>query len=171
MFLSMFPMLFRKVYLSFEELGADVSMSLRQLQIGLSESWKLCLNLCSRRWLKSNLNLVNNFTPLGLWQLKQCFQKDVWSLKMFSWRHSSLLNCEYLGPALFHWITAEGKKEFWKKLWFILNRGILLVFLVLYVLTEIGIILNRHFGHFYLKILQKETQFSAPSSFFKGLQT
>ena len=38
MFLSMFPMLFRKVYLSFEELGADVSMSLRQLQIGLSES-------------------------------------------------------------------------------------------------------------------------------------
>ena len=54
--------------------------------------------------------------------------------------------------SLIHSITAEGKKEFWKKLCFTLNRGILLVFLVLYVLTEVRIIPNRHFGHLYLKI-------------------
>ena len=72
----MLPMIFRKVDLSLEKLiqwtrkWTDVSISLPQLQIGLSESWKLCLNLRSRRWLKPNLNLVNNLTPLGLWQLK-----------------------------------------------------------------------------------------------------
>ena len=61
--------------------------------------------------------------------------------------------------SLFHSITAEGKKEFRKKLCFTLNRGILLVFLVLYVLTEVGIILNRYFGHLYLKILKKQHSF------------
>ena len=67
-FLSVLPIMFKRVDLSFEKLGqwrskwADVSVSLPQLQIGLSESWKLCLNLCSRRWLKPNLNLVNNLT-------------------------------------------------------------------------------------------------------------
>ena len=61
--------------------------------------------------------------------------------------------------SLFHPIAAEGKKEFWKKLCYTLNRGILLVFLVLYVLTEVGIILNRYFGHLYLKILKKQHSF------------
>ena len=61
--------------------------------------------------------------------------------------------------SLSHSITAERKKEFWKKLCFTLNRGILLVFLVLYVLTEVGIILNRYFGHLYLKILKKQHSF------------
>ena len=40
-----------------------------------------------------------------------------------------------------------------------LNRGLLLVFLVLYVLTKVGIILNRYFGHLYLKILKKQHSF------------
>ena len=61
--------------------------------------------------------------------------------------------------SLFHSITAEGKKEFRKNLCFILNRGILLVFFVLYVPTEVGIILNRCFGHLYLKILKKKHSF------------
>ena len=42
---------------------------------------------------------------------------------------------------------------------FTLNRGILLVFLVLYVLTEVGIILNRYFGHLYQQILKKQHSF------------
>ena len=56
MFLWMLSMIFRKVDLSFEKLvqwrrkWGDVSISLPQLQIGLSESWKRCFNLCSRRW-------------------------------------------------------------------------------------------------------------------------
>ena len=49
-----------------------------------------------------------------------------------------------------------------------LNRGLLLVFLVLYVLTKVGIILNRCFGHLYEK-LEKATQYHP--LFFSGVQT
>lgn len=45
---------------------ADISMSVPQLQVGLIGSRKLCLNSCSRRWLKPSLILVNNLTPLRL---------------------------------------------------------------------------------------------------------
>ena len=161
----MLPMIFREVDLSFKKLGQwrrkwpDVSVSLPQLQIGLSESWKLCLNLCSRRWLKPNLNLVNNLTPLGLWQLKTVLPEGRVKFKSVFLKIFKLSELQIFMSSLFHLITAEGKKEFWKKLCFTLNRGILLVFLVLYVLTEVGIILNRYFGHLYLKILKKQHSF------------
>ena len=61
--------------------------------------------------------------------------------------------------SLSHSITAERKKEFWKKLCFTSNRGILLVSLVMYRLKEAGIILNRYFRHLYLKILKKQLGF------------
>ena len=41
--------------------------------IGFTQSWKQCLNLWSRRWLKPSHNLVINFTPFGLRQLKKEF--------------------------------------------------------------------------------------------------
>ena len=152
MFLSVLPMIFRKVYLSFENLGywrrkwADVSISLPQLHIGLGKSWNLCLNLCSRRWLKPNLDLVNNLTPLGLWQLKTVLPEGRMKFKSVFLKIFKLSKLQIFGSSLFHLITAEEKKEFRKKLCFTLSRGIL-VFLVLYVLTEVGIILNRYFGH------------------------
>ena len=61
--------------------------------------------------------------------------------------------------SLFLSINAEGKKEFGKKLCFTWNRRILLVFLVLYVLTEVGMILNSYFGYLYLKLLKKQHSF------------
>ena len=161
----MLPMIFRKVDLSFEKLGqwrrkwADVSISLPQLQIGLSESWKLCLNLCSRRWLKPNLNLFNNLTPLGLWQLKKVLSEGHEKFKSVFLKIFKLSEFRIFRSSLFHSITAEGKGEFWKKLYFILNRGIFLVFLVLYVLTEVGIMLNRYFGHLYLKTTKSQHNF------------
>ena len=127
--------------------------------IGLSESWKLYLNLCSRRWLKPSLNLVNNLTPLGLWQLKTVLPEGRMKFKSVFLKIFKLSELRIFRSSLFHSITAEGKKEFRKKLCFTLNRGILLVFLVLYVLTEVGIILNRYFGHLYLKILKKQHSF------------
>ena len=36
-------------------------------------SWKLCRNLCSFRWLKSNLKRLNSFRPLILWTSKTEF--------------------------------------------------------------------------------------------------
>ena len=169
----MLPMIFRKVDLSFQKLGqwrrkwADVSISLAQLQIGLSESWKLCLNLCSRRWLKSNLNLVNNLTPLILWQLKTVLPEERMKFKIVLLKIFKFSELQVFRSSLFHSITAEGKKEFRKKLCFTLNRGILLVFLVLYVVTEVGILLNRYFGHLYLQILKSSTV-SCSIFFFQG---
>ena len=161
----MLPLISRKVDLSFEKLRkwrrkwADVSVSLLRLQIGLSESWKLCLNLCLRRWLKSNLNLVNNVTHLGLWQLKTVLPEGRMKYKSVFLKIFKLFELQILRCSLFDSITAEGKKEFWKKLCFTLNKEILLVFLKLYVHTEVGIILNTYFGHLYLKILENQHSF------------
>ena len=46
------------------------STSLPQLHIGFSVSWKLCLNLCSRRWLSPSRIRVIYLIPIGLWQSK-----------------------------------------------------------------------------------------------------
>ena len=43
------------------------STSPRHLHNGFSESWKLCLNLCSRRWLRPRRSLVRNLIPCRLW--------------------------------------------------------------------------------------------------------
>ena len=84
----------------------------QQLQLGLIESWKVCLSLSLRMWLKTSFNLVNNLTPLVLLPLKNWFQKEVWTLEHFSWRYSNFLNVEYFKySSLFNSITAEWKKE------------------------------------------------------------
>ena len=164
-----------KVDLSFKKLGqwrrkwADVSISLPQLQIGLSESWKLCLNLCSRRWLKPNLNLVNNLTPLGLWQLKVVLPEGRMKFKSVFLEMFELSELRMFSSSLFHSITAEGKRNFERNcalLWI----EVYYYYFVLYVLTEVGIILNRYFGYLYLKILKSNTV-SCTIFFFKGFQT
>ena len=33
---------------------------------GLSESWKICLNFCGRKWLKIETKLCNKFNPLWI---------------------------------------------------------------------------------------------------------
>ena len=74
MFLSMLFIMLRKAIL--EQLKkwwnkwVGVSMSWPQMQIGLSEFRRPCLNLCSWRWLRPSLNLVSYLTLFGLWQLK-----------------------------------------------------------------------------------------------------
>ena len=56
-----------------EQLGkkwiAD-STSLPQLHIGFCVSWKVYLNLCSRRWLSRSRIRVTYFIPIELWQSK-----------------------------------------------------------------------------------------------------
>ena len=164
----MLPMIFREVDLSFKKLGQwrrkwpDVSVSLPQLQIGLSESWKLRLSFCSQRWVKPNFNLVNNLTPLRLWQLKTVLSEGRMKFKSIFLKIFKLFELRLFRFSFFHSTTTERKKEFWKKLCFILNRGILLEFLVLYVLTKVGIILNKYFGQLYLKISKKATKFPVP---------
>ena len=60
-------------------------MSWPQLQIGLSESRKPYLNLCSRRWLKPTLSLVSNLTLLGLCNWIMTFEKTA-SRRMYKFQ-------------------------------------------------------------------------------------
>ena len=61
--LSMFTRVLRRVRLSIIYVGqwrrkcAVDSLSKPQLQNGFKKSWKLCLNLCSRKWLKPSRSL------------------------------------------------------------------------------------------------------------------
>ena len=116
------------------------------------------MNLCLRRLLKSNLNVVNNLAPLGLWQLKTVLPEGRMKFKSVFLKIFKVFELWIFRSSLFHSIIGE-KKEFWKKLCFTFIRGILLVFPVLYVPTEVGIILNGYFGHLYLKILKKQHSF------------
>ena len=79
-----------------------------QMHIGLRVSWKLFLNLCSRRWLRPTLNLVNNWICLGLWQLSTRFWDDHTNFKMLFLKILGLSDFRIL----FRSVTVEGKKEF-----------------------------------------------------------
>ena len=46
------------------------SISFPQIHKGSIESWKLCLNLCSFKWLKPILRRVRSFSSNGLFILK-----------------------------------------------------------------------------------------------------
>ena len=75
--LSICPIVLRRVRLSIIYMGqwrrkcAVDSISKLQLQNGFRGSWKLCLDLCSRKWLKPSHSLAINLIPLGLRQWKR----------------------------------------------------------------------------------------------------
>ena len=78
--LSMFTRALRRVRLSIIYVGqwrrcAVDSISKQQLQNGFKKSWKLCLNFCSRKWLKPSRSLVINLILLGLLQLKKTISR------------------------------------------------------------------------------------------------
>ena len=98
--LSIFSMVLRRVHLSVIYVGqwrrkclAD-SISKPQLQNVFKESWKLCLNLCWRNWLKPSRSLAINLIPLGLWQLKRLLADELfnfWILLLKYWNCLSFL--------------------------------------------------------------------------------
>ena len=53
-----------------------VSVSLRQSNKIFRVSWKQCLNLWSRRWLRPSRNFIKSSIPYGLWILKILFAQD-----------------------------------------------------------------------------------------------
>ena len=58
------------------------STSLLQLHIGLSVSWKLYLNLCTRRWLSSSRIRAIYLIPIRLWQSKSKLEEDCMNFSM-----------------------------------------------------------------------------------------
>ena len=118
--LSRLRMVLRRVLLSLIKKGqwrkkwvAD-SISWPQLHKGFIVSWKLCLNLCSLKWLRPSLSLVISLIPLGLWISKKEFGEGRMKVSIFSLKTEILLEFLRFGSKLFHSIIADGKKNFWK---------------------------------------------------------
>ena len=130
--------LLRRGDLSFIKLGQRskkwqaVSMSKPQLQIGLSESRKPCLNLWSRRWLKPSRNLVRCLIPLVLKQLYVVLGEDLKNFRILFIKILKLSEFRIDLSRLFHLIITEGKKELLKRLCLKGKRGIFLDDLVLW---------------------------------------
>ena len=87
----------RKLYLSLVNLGQwrknwfNVSISKPQMQIGLSVSKKLCLNLCSLKWLRPTCRRVSKISRFGWLTLKTSLLRGLIRFKIF------FLKVEYEG--------------------------------------------------------------------------
>ena len=87
---------------------------------GFNVPWKLCLNLCSLRWLKPTRRRVNNFKPETSLVPKVLFAVGRIKSK------SALRNTEYEGAwqievsSLFHSLIVWGKKRITKSFCYIL---------------------------------------------------
>ena len=104
-----------------------VSISWPQLQIGFKQSWKICLNLWSAKWLKPSLILVSSFKPSKFWVEEILFGSGLinFSIRFLNIWHEEEL--QILISRLFHSVITAGKKHFFKKLVFTLKKGIWLL--------------------------------------------
>ena len=92
------------------------SKPLPQFHIGLTESWKLCLNLCSRRCLRPSRIRVIHLIAIGLWQSKNELEEGRMNFNML------LLICYYCSYRIFvDWglicfiqLYLKVRKNFWK---------------------------------------------------------
>ena len=91
-----------------------VSTSRPHEQNGFKVSWKLCLNLCSRKWLRPGCSLVRYLVPLQLWQLNTLFGDGLINFNKFFLKALRLAALRRLGSNLFHSITVDAKKELLK---------------------------------------------------------
>ena len=115
-----FLILFKRVFVGVWKLGqwrkkcVIVSVSLAQSHYGFSVSWKQCLNLWLRRWLRPRRNLVSRLIPYGLWILKILFAQVRIKFSRFFLQIERLLVFLILQSRLFHSDIVEGKNEFLK---------------------------------------------------------
>ena len=80
-------------------------------------------------------------------------------LSIFSLKTEILSEFLRLRSKLFYSIIADGKKEFLKKLCFVLIREILLTVLVAYGVLLAGMRLKRYFGCSFLKTVKERQNF------------
>ena len=89
--------------------------TLPQLHVGLTVSWKLCLNLCSCRWLRPSRIRVIYLIATGFWQSKNELEEGRMNLNMLLLKTLQLSYLLRLGSNLFQSFIAEEKKELLKK--------------------------------------------------------
>ena len=73
-----------------------------QLHTGFEDFWKLCLNLCSLKWLKPRRRCVISLIPLGLWQLYTELAASLINWKIFFLNTRKLSELRRVGSNLFH---------------------------------------------------------------------
>ena len=133
-----------------------VSTSFPQLQSGLSVCWKLCLNLCYRRWVNPSRSIVSSFTPLRLWRPKILLPDGLINLRILDLKMLRVSEFRMLESNLIHSVMVDVKYEL-LNLCFTLIREIFYAFLVLYWQFDCGIISKRYFGIGICIYLKKET--------------
>ena len=140
-------------------------MSSPQLQIGLRVSWKLCRNLCSRRWLRPNLNLVINLIPLGLWQLKIEFEDGLINFKILFLKAEKVLEFLIFKSKLFHSMTVDWKKRIYRKIIFTTEEGNLINSSCIICFANARKYFEEILRRLTFKYFEKVAEFSIPSSF------
>ena len=83
------------------------------------------------------------------------FEDGLINFKMLFLKAEKVLEFLIFKSKLFHWMTVDGKKEFIKRIYLPLKRGILSLVLVLYALLTLGSILKKYSGDWPLNILEK----------------
>ena len=131
------------------------STSKTQLQTGFNISWKLCLNLCSRKWLRSKWSLAMSLIPLWFSKLKTLLEVGLMNFMILFIKTLKLLPFLMLWSRLFHSITTEGKNYFLKKKkkMFRFDKGIFSAFLVVWEKCLKGSNLKRYWVDSFLKNL------------------
>ena len=126
-----------------------------QVQIGLSVSKKLCLNLCSFKWLRPKRRRMWKISPFGRLTLKTLLLRGFIKSKIFFLKVEYKRELRISESNLFHSTNADGKKELRKKLFLILNWGITKFrqFLVWYEMLFEGIKSDKYFGDKYFNSL------------------
>ena len=120
-----------------------------QLQIGFKQSWKLCLNLCSRKWLIPTRSRVISLIPLWLLQLKTLLGEGLINFRILFLKSTKLFEVQRVGSQLFHSMIVERKKDL-KKLCLTLKQVMLTTFLVAYSWIFSGFSLKRYWGLLFL---------------------
>ena len=84
-------------------------------------SGKLCLNLCSLKWLRPSLSLIKSLIPLRFSQSKKEFGEGRMKLSNFSLKTEILLEFLILGVIPFG--NSRWKKRSFEKVMLCLNKG------------------------------------------------
>ena len=87
------------------------SVSRLQVHKGLTVSWKLWRNLCSRRWLRPKRILDNNFTPKGSWIPYKLFGHGLIFFNKCLRKIEKEVTLRISGSTLFHSLIEYGKNE------------------------------------------------------------
>ena len=118
------------------------SILLPQLHQGPIECRKLCLSLCSFKWVRATLRRVRSLIPIGLCNLKVLFCLVLIKFSICFLEDSKIAESRIFILNLSNSLITDGNKELLKKLYLLIITFKLFKFLVTRNLL-VGIALNK----------------------------